>query len=181
MESFHVNARTDLETFSFCLIYLLWSQYFLGKMQMLFQVRFSAGEGKGREEPLSRSPLYSFPTASTPQTAADKSPVLQPRGRWILRAELPQLLPSRTAEQESRGRLPSAGPTAHACHGELSCQTTGCALTPQKTPGQVGQASPHQGMRRTAAWGDTWLNQTRWQPKHGSWWYCCAWEVVAAT
>lgn len=43
MQSFHVNEKIDLETFRSYLNYLLWSHYFLGKIQMLFQVRFSAG------------------------------------------------------------------------------------------------------------------------------------------
>lgn len=116
MESFHVNRRTDLEMFRFCLIYLLWSQYFLGKMQMLFQVIFSAEGSRRREESYSCSLLYPFPTAPMPQTAAI-SPVLQPHGRWIHKAELPQLLLSRTAEQESTGCLPPARPTIRTCQG----------------------------------------------------------------
>lgn len=48
---------------------------------------------------------------------------------------------------------------------------------PQKTPGQLGQASPHQMMRRRAGWGDTWPSQTKWQVKHSSWCQCYEWEV----
>lgn len=112
MERFHVNARTELKTFRFCLIYPLWSQYFQGKMQMFFQVRFSAGEGKNPSALLSiPSPLLQC------HRHVQISPVLQPHGRWIHSTKLPQLLFSKTAEQESRGPLPPAGPTTHTRHG----------------------------------------------------------------
>lgn len=155
MESFHVNANTDLDMFRFCLIYLLWSRYFLGKMQMLFQVRFSAEESWGREESFSCSPLYSFPTAPMPETAAGR-PVLQPHGRWIHGADLPQLLLSRTAEQESRGHLPPAGPTTHTCQG--GSKLSNDRLCPKLHRKHLGKLDRHH---LTKGWEEQQVGVTR--------------------
>lgn len=129
MESFHVNANTDLDMFRFCLIYLLWSQYFLGKKQILFHVRFSPEESWGREESFSWSPLYSFPTAPMPETAAGRP---SPAASWQMD---PRCWPANSccsAEQLSKRAegtcLQLDQPHTHA-KGDPSCQMTGCALS----------------------------------------------------
>lgn len=153
MQSFHVNEKTDLETFRLCLNYLVWSHYFLGKIQMLFQVRLSAGERRGRKESSSCSPVYSFTTSPMAQTAADKP---SPAASWQMNPE--SWTATAAAQQNSWAReqrlLPPAGPTPGTGQGDPRCQMPGCALssTENTWASCTGITSPRDDNTSSVGW-----------------------------
>lgn len=163
MQSFHVN-ETDLEMFRFCLNYLLWSHYFLGKIQMLFQVRFSAGEKRGRKETSSCSPVYSFTTSPMPQTAADRP---SPAASWQMHPE--SWTATAAAQQNSWAReqrvLPLAGPTTGTCQGGSTLPND--RLCPKLCRKHLGKLDRHHLAKR---WEQQQFGVTHGSAKQGSNW-----------
>lgn len=154
-------------------VWMIWFEVIISwaRYRCYFRWDFLQGkEGEGKNPPpallFTPSPLLQW------HRQLQISPVLQPHGKWIQRAEQPQLLLSRTAEQESSGCCLQLDPPQAQAKGIHTAKCQAVPWAPQKTPGQAAQASPRQGMTTPAVWGDTWLSQTREQLEQGSWWCC---------
>lgn len=129
-------------------VIISWARY-----RCYFRWDFLQGkEGEGKKPPPA---LLSTPSPLLQcHRQLQIGPVLQPHGKCTQRAELPQLLLSRTAEQESRGCcLQLDPPQAHA-KGDLRCQMTGCALSSAENTwaSWTGITSPRDENNSSLGW-----------------------------
>lgn len=135
-------------------------------------------EGEGKNPPPA---LLSTPTPLLQcHRQLQINPVLQPHGKWIQRAKLPQLLLSRTAEQESRGCcLQLDSPQAQA-KGDPHCQMSACALssTENTWASWTGITPPRDGNNSSWGWHMARPNKGATETRQL---VVLPWGVVAAT